>query len=74
MSHFQEKTILKETQSRKFMDDISYDPNSTINLSQKEKLASFNNINHLKIYIIHNATLTTSSVVKIPILKQQNRI
>ena len=26
MSHFQEKTILKETQSRKFMDEISCDP------------------------------------------------
>ena len=26
MSHFQEKTILKETQSRKFIDDISCDP------------------------------------------------
>ena len=26
MSYFQEKTILKETQSRKFIDDISCDP------------------------------------------------
>ena len=26
MSHFQEKTILKETQSRKFIDDISCEP------------------------------------------------
>ena len=26
MSYFEEKTILKETQSRKFIDDISCDP------------------------------------------------
>ena len=51
--------------------DFLYDPNLTINLIQKEKLASFNNINHLKIYIVHNATLTTSGVIKIPILKQE---
>ena len=30
MSHFQEKTILKETQSRKFIDDISCDPKDTM--------------------------------------------
>ena len=48
-----------------------YDPKLSINLIQKEELASFDNINHLKIYIIHNATLTTSGAVKIPILKQK---
>ena len=51
--------------------DFLYDPNLTINLIQKGKSGSFNNINHLKIYIIHNATLTTSGVIKIPILKQE---
>ena len=51
--------------------DFLYDPNLTINLIQKEKLASFDNINHLKIYIIYNATLTTSGAVKIPILKKE---
>ena len=51
--------------------DFLYNPNLTYNLIQKEKLASFNNINHLKIYTIHNATLPTRGVVKIPILKQE---
>ena len=51
--------------------DFLYDPNLTINLIQKEKLSSINNINHLKIYIIHNATLTTSGAVKIPILNEE---
>ena len=51
--------------------DFLYDPKLSINLIQKTELASFDNINHLKIYIIHNTTLTTSGVVKIPILKQE---
>ena len=52
--------------------DFLYDPKLSINLIQKEELASFDNINHLKIYIIHNATLTTSGAVKISILKQEH--
>ena len=51
--------------------DFLYDLNLTINLIQKEKLASFYNINHLRIYIIHNATLNTSDAVKIPILNKE---
>ena len=46
--------------------DFLYHPNLTINLIQKEKLASFDNISHLIIYIIHNATLTISGAIKIP--------
>ena len=30
MSHFQEKIILKETQSKKFIDDISCDPKDAL--------------------------------------------
>ena len=48
--------------------DFLYDPNLTIYLIQEEKSASFDNINHLKMYIIHYATLTTTGAVKIPIL------
>ena len=51
--------------------DFLYDPKLSINLIQKTELAAFDNINHLKIYIIHNATLTTSGVVQIPILNQE---
>ena len=41
------------------------DPN--INLIQKDKLIPEVNINHSKIYILHNATLLTIGSVKIPI-------
>ena len=51
--------------------DFLYDPKLSINLIQKEELDSFDNIILLKIYIIHNATLTTSGAEKIPILKQE---
>ena len=51
--------------------DFLYGLNLTINLIQKEKLASFDNVNHLKIYIIHSATLSARDAVKIPILNQE---
>ena len=51
--------------------DFLNDPNLITNLIQREKLASFDNINKLKVNIIHNATLTTSRAVKIPISNKE---
>ena len=45
-----------------------YNLTLNINLIQKDKLIPEVNINHLKIYILHNATLSTIGSVKIPIL------
>ena len=45
-----------------------YDPTININLIERDKLISEININHLKIYILHNATLSTIGLVKIPVL------
>ena len=47
-----------------------YDPTLNINLVQKYKLIPEVNINHLKIYILHNATLSTIGSIKIPLLCQ----
>ena len=45
-----------------------YDPTTNINLIQTDKLIPGVNIIHLKIHILHNATLSTIGSVKIPIL------
>ena len=45
-----------------------YDPTLNIYSIQKDKLISTVDINHLKIYTLHNATLSTVGSVEIPIL------
>ena len=41
--------------------EFLYEPNLAINIIQKEELASFDNMIHLKIYIYHNATFTSGA-------------
>ena len=49
--------------------EFLYDPTLSINLIQKDKIIPEVNINHLKIDILHNATLSTVGSVEIPILR-----
>ena len=48
--------------------DFLYDSTLNINLIQRDKLIPEVSINHLKIYIMYNATLSTTASIKIPIL------
>ena len=57
---------------KKKVGEFLYDLTWNINLIQREKLASSDNVNHLKMYIIHNATLTTIAAEKIPIFDKEN--
>ena len=49
--------------------DFLYGPTLNINLIQKDKIIPEVKINHLKIYILHNATLSTVGSAEIPILR-----
>ena len=53
--------------------DFLYDPTLNINLIPKNKTIPEVKINHLKIYILHNATLSTVGSVEIPILRNSNK-
>ena len=44
--------------------DLLYDPTLNINLIQKDKIIPENKINHLKVYRLHNATLSTIGSVE----------
>ena len=50
MSHFQEKTILKETQSRKFIDDISCDPKDAMIKLMAECFAMHQEVMNIPIF------------------------